>query len=57
MRQSGANDFFADPQWPLQLAELLAKREKWQAPALTGCFSRRSLVKQKAATRMTCRGF
>jgi hypothetical protein len=30
MRQSGANDFFADPLWPLQLAELLAKREKWQ---------------------------
>lgn len=30
LKHSGADDFFADPQWPLQLAELLAKREGWQ---------------------------
>ena len=30
LKFSGADDFFADPQWPLQLAELLAKRENWQ---------------------------
>ncbi len=30
LKHSGADDFFADPQWPLQLAELLAKRENWQ---------------------------
>lgn len=30
LKFSGADDFFVDPQWPLQLAELLAKRENWQ---------------------------
>lgn len=30
LKFSGADDFFTDPQWPLQLAELLAKRENWQ---------------------------
>jgi hypothetical protein len=30
LKHSGADDFFADPEWPLQLAELLAKRESWQ---------------------------
>ena len=30
LKHTGADDFFADPEWPLQLAELLAKRENWQ---------------------------
>jgi hypothetical protein len=30
LKHSGADDFFADPQWPIQLAELLAKREGWE---------------------------
>lgn len=30
LKHSGADDFFADPQWPIHLAELLAKRENWQ---------------------------
>lgn len=30
LKFTGATDFFADPEWPLQLAELLAKRENWQ---------------------------
>lgn len=30
LKHSGADDFFADPEWPIQLAELLAKRENWQ---------------------------
>ncbi len=39
LRDNGGDDFFTNPEWPLELAELLAKREQWQrgaAPATTG---------------------
>jgi len=29
LKDSGSNDFFGNPEWPLELAELLAKREGW----------------------------
>lgn len=29
MRENGGDEFFQVPEWPLELAELLAKREKW----------------------------
>ncbi len=39
LRDNGGDDFFTNPEWPLELAELLAKREHWQRgapPATTG---------------------
>jgi hypothetical protein len=39
LRDNGGDEFFQNPEWPLELAELLAKREHWQrgaAPATTG---------------------
>ncbi len=39
LKDSGSNDFFGNPEWPLELAELLAKREGWVrggAPMTTG---------------------
>lgn len=37
MRQNGGDDFFLNPEWPIELAELIAKREHWQhgAPPAT----------------------
>lgn len=32
LRESGGDEFFQNPEWPLELAELLAKREGWQHP-------------------------
>lgn len=32
LKMSGADDFFANPQWPLSLAEMLAKRHGWGQP-------------------------
>jgi hypothetical protein len=32
LKHSGADDFFANPEWPLALAEMLAKREGWNQP-------------------------
>lgn len=29
IRDSGGDDFFTNPEWPIELAELLAKRERW----------------------------
>lgn len=39
LRDNGGDEFFKDPEWPIALAELLAKREHWQRgapPATTG---------------------
>jgi len=39
LRDAGSADFFANPEWPIELAELLAKREGWAkggAPMTTG---------------------
>jgi len=39
LRDNGGDDFFANPEWPIELAELLAQRERWQLgapPATTG---------------------
>ena len=39
LRDNGGDDFFKNPEWPIELAELLAKRERWQrgaAPATVG---------------------
>lgn len=39
LKQAGSRDFFANPEWPIELAELLAKREGWNrggAPMTTG---------------------
>lgn len=33
LRENGGDDFFTDPEWPIALAELLAKREHWQRGA------------------------
>jgi len=37
LRDNGGDDFFTNPEWPIELAELLAKREHWQrgAPPMT----------------------
>jgi hypothetical protein len=37
IRDAGGDDFFTNPQWPIEIAELLAKRERWVrgAPPLT----------------------
>jgi hypothetical protein len=37
IREAGGDDFFTNPEWPIELAELLAKRERWirGAPPLT----------------------
>lgn len=32
LKHSGAEDFLANPEWPLALAEMLAKREGWNKP-------------------------
>jgi hypothetical protein len=29
IKEGGGTDFFKDPNWPIELAELLAKRERW----------------------------
>jgi hypothetical protein len=29
IRDAGGDDFFTNPEWPIELAELLAKRERW----------------------------
>ena len=39
IKQSGKKDFFANPEWPIELAEYLAKRDGWArggAPMTTG---------------------
>jgi hypothetical protein len=39
LRDRGSDEFFANPEWPIELAELLAKRESWNrggAPITTG---------------------
>lgn len=39
IKQSGRKDFFANPEWPIELAEYLAKRDGWTrggAPMTTG---------------------
>jgi hypothetical protein len=39
LKQGGSPDFFANPEWPIELAELLAKREGWNRggpPMTTG---------------------
>jgi len=39
LKDAGSDDFFGNPEWPLELAELLAKREGWQrggSPMTTG---------------------
>jgi hypothetical protein len=39
LKDSGGTDFFANPEWPIELAELLAKREGWSRggrPLTTG---------------------
>jgi hypothetical protein len=39
LRDAGSDDFFANPEWPIELAELLAKRESWNkggSPITTG---------------------
>jgi len=39
LKDAGSDDFFGNPEWPLELAELLAKREGWVrggAPMTTG---------------------
>lgn len=39
LRDAGSNDFFSNPEWPIELAELLAKREGWArggSPMTTG---------------------
>ena len=33
LRDNGGDDFFTNPEWPIELAELLAKREHWQRGA------------------------
>ncbi len=33
LRDNGGDDFFTNPEWPIELAELLAKRERWQRGA------------------------
>ncbi|MGB8169869.1 MAG: hypothetical protein WCF18_20370 [Chthoniobacteraceae bacterium] len=33
LRDNGGDDFFKNPEWPIELAELLAKREHWQRGA------------------------
>lgn len=42
LRQSGGEDFFKNPEWPAEIAELLAKREHWRPgapPATVGPMS------------------
>jgi hypothetical protein len=39
LRDGGSDDFFSNPEWPLELADLLAKREGWNkggGPITTG---------------------
>jgi hypothetical protein len=39
LRESGGTEFFSNPEWPIELAELLAKREGWARgapPSSTG---------------------
>lgn len=39
LRESGSTEFFKNPEWPIELADLLAKREGWSrggAPSTTG---------------------
>ena len=39
LKDAGGSDFFANPEWPIELAELLAKREGWNRggrPLTTG---------------------
>jgi hypothetical protein len=39
LRDAGSTEFFANPEWPIELAELLAKREGWSrggVPTTTG---------------------
>jgi hypothetical protein len=39
LREAGSDEFFADPKWPMTLADMLAKREGWVvggAPITTG---------------------
>jgi len=39
LRDAGSDDFFSNPEWPLELADLLAKREGWNkggGPITTG---------------------
>ena len=39
LKETGGTDFFANPEWPIELAELLAKREGWNRsgrPMTTG---------------------
>ncbi|MEI9896856.1 MAG: hypothetical protein WDN28_24125 [Chthoniobacter sp.] len=39
LRDSGGDDFFSNPEWPIELAELLAKKEGWNrggSPLTTG---------------------
>lgn len=39
LREGGSDDFFSNPEWPIELADLLAKREGWNkggAPITTG---------------------
>jgi len=39
LRDGGSDDFFSNPEWPIELADLLAKREGWNkggAPITTG---------------------
>jgi hypothetical protein len=39
LKEAGGSDFFSNPEWPLELAELLAKREGWARggmPSTTG---------------------
>ncbi|MEP6671299.1 MAG: hypothetical protein ABJF10_19205 [Chthoniobacter sp.] len=39
LRDSGGDDFFSNPEWPIELAELLAKKEGWNrggGPITTG---------------------
>jgi hypothetical protein len=33
LRDNGGDDFFKNPEWPIELAELLAKRDHWQRGA------------------------
>jgi hypothetical protein len=39
LRDAGSDDFFSNPEWPMELADLLAKREGWNkggSPITTG---------------------
>ncbi|EDY22171.1 hypothetical protein CfE428DRAFT_0296 [Chthoniobacter flavus Ellin428] len=39
LREAGSDNFFSNPEWPIELAELLAKREGWSrggSPLTTG---------------------